>query len=82
MAWLHGSPFGAHGDAAILDALEKAHLRRPALGTMFELDQEVAENGENLSVGEKQLVVSRALPCAQRCAALPSQVSGVSVDWS
>lgn len=52
------SPFGVHSDDVIVDALEKAHLRSNMLGAPFTLDQEVAENGENLSVGERQLMVS------------------------
>lgn len=55
-------PFNSYPDEAIWTALEQSHLKTFASGLADGLEHKIAEGGENLSVGQRQLVcLSRAL---------------------
>ncbi|KAL4706567.1 hypothetical protein ACJJTC_015765 [Scirpophaga incertulas] len=55
-------PFEAYTDEQIWQSLEHAHLKNFVKGLQAGLRYEIAEGGENLSVGQRQLVcLSRAL---------------------
>ena len=49
-------PFGNYSDGEVWSALEHAHLKTYVTNMPGGLDFEVSEGGENLSVGQRQLV--------------------------
>lgn len=49
-------PFNKYSDEEIWKALELAHLKSFVSGLPFGLDHEVSEGGDNLSIGQRQLL--------------------------
>ncbi|XP_030060084.1 multidrug resistance-associated protein 1 isoform X2 [Microcaecilia unicolor] len=55
-------PLEKHSDMELWEAVELCHLKSFVQGLPLKLDHEIAEGGENLSVGQRQLVcLARAL---------------------
>eukprot|EP00178_Gracilaria_changii_P005265 TRINITY_DN1862_c0_g1_i1.p1 TRINITY_DN1862_c0_g1~~TRINITY_DN1862_c0_g1_i1.p1 ORF type:complete len:1372 (+),score=202.17 TRINITY_DN1862_c0_g1_i1:5348-9463(+) len=55
-------PFNRHSEAELWDALEKSHMKQFVMEFEGGLDAQVAEYGENLSAGQRQVIcLTRAL---------------------